>query len=169
MKRTPKEAAMGAVMDEHSNIRHYIAQLERGEVRKSDGTEFSTAERAALIARLRGLQDENRAAYNWLRRVSEAGEQSSLPELGVSCLDKLRALLARLGIATTPSLEEFGATLEANMLVLVGAVNQFMDDAAGTSLASEPNPQSAAPASSGDSARAQAVAKCKPLDSEQKQ
>lgn len=35
MKRTPKEAAMGAVMDEHSNIRHYIAQLERGEVRKS--------------------------------------------------------------------------------------------------------------------------------------
>lgn len=169
MKRTPKEAAMGAVMDEHSNIRHYIAQLDRGEVRKSDGTEFSAAERAALIARLRDLQAENRAAYNWLRRVSEAGEQSSLPELGVSCLDKLRALLARLGIATPPSLEEFGATLEPNMLVLVRAVNRFMDDAVGIPIACEPNPQSAAPASSTDSARAQAVAKCNPLDSEQKQ
>ncbi|KVV40899.1 hypothetical protein WT27_13315 [Burkholderia territorii] len=160
---------MGAVMDEHSNIRHYIAQLERGEVRKSDGTKFFTAEQTALIARLRDLQDENRAAYNWLRRVSEAGEQSSLPELGVSCLDKLRALLVRLGIATTPSLEEFGATLETNMLVLVRAVNQFMDDVAGTPLAPEPKPQSAALALSGDPARTQAVAKCNPLDSEQKQ
>lgn len=169
MKRTPKQAAMGAVMDEHSNLRHYVEQLERGEMRRADGTAYAELERDRLIVRLRELQAENRDAYNWLRRVSEAGDPSSLPEVGVVCLEKLRTLLARLGVATTPSIEEFGATLETHLMQLVRVVNQFVDSTLAKPIMPESNEQTPPAVEADGQAQHDPAIKSAPFDSEVKQ
>ncbi|MBF3421105.1 hypothetical protein ISF41_32840 [Burkholderia pseudomallei] len=65
-RRTPKQAAMGAIMDEHTEIRRHIGELERGEARYLDGSPIPDDRRLVLLGRLRELQAENRAAYEWL-------------------------------------------------------------------------------------------------------
>jgi hypothetical protein len=50
-------------------------------------------------------------------------------EVSVDCLEKLRALMVRLGIATNESLEGFGASLEDNLYRTIRAVNAVMSAA----------------------------------------
>jgi hypothetical protein len=50
-------------------------------------------------------------------------------DVGVDCLEKLRALMVRLGVATNESLEGFGASLEDNLYRTIRAVNAVMDAA----------------------------------------
>ncbi|HDR9048802.1 TPA: hypothetical protein QDA94_003034 [Burkholderia vietnamiensis] len=51
-------------------------------------------------------------------------------DVGVDCLEKLRALMVRLGLATNESLEGFGAALEDNLYRAIRAVGALVDAAA---------------------------------------
>lgn len=51
-------------------------------------------------------------------------------DVGVDCLEKLRALMVRLGLATNESLEGFGAALEDNLYRTIRAVGALVDAAA---------------------------------------
>ncbi|MDF0506533.1 hypothetical protein POK33_37915 [Burkholderia cenocepacia] len=72
-RRTPKQAAMGAIMDEHVEIRRHIGELERGEARYLDGSSIPDDRRLVLLGRMRELQAENRAAYDWLNGLHDDG------------------------------------------------------------------------------------------------
>jgi hypothetical protein len=64
---------MGAVMDEHAQILQCIGELERGETRYRDGTAPTEEQRQSLLARMRDLEEENRAAYDWLDSLLDDG------------------------------------------------------------------------------------------------
>ncbi|WP_321820770.1 MULTISPECIES: hypothetical protein [unclassified Burkholderia] len=51
-------------------------------------------------------------------------------EIGVDCLVKVRSLLTRLGVATSESIEGFGAELEKHLYALVRAAHASLDSAA---------------------------------------
>lgn len=71
MRRTPKQTAMGALLDEGANIMDYIKQLDNGSMRLKDGTVPAPEYAAELIVRLKDLYRENRDAYDWLNSMPE--------------------------------------------------------------------------------------------------
>ncbi|WP_321967064.1 hypothetical protein [Burkholderia cepacia] len=149
MMRTPKQAAIGALLDEHSQVKRAIKRLDRGEPIFDGGRALSTEDGAKVLERFREMLQENNAAYNWLRALPDAGQPDGV-EVGISCLERMRTLMSRLGIATSPSLEEFGATLELNLFRLLRVMDEFMDRVA----------DHASPDAASDGASSAAPARC---------
>ncbi|MBR7961204.1 hypothetical protein KDW41_12190 [Burkholderia vietnamiensis] len=77
------------------------------------------------------VMEADRHAANVLRSLlaaSHVEQPAAAPiDVGVDCLEKLRALMVRLGLTTNESLEGFGATLEDNLYRTIRAMGALVD------------------------------------------